>query len=94
MKKIIEADNDPMKEVLCPLGWIESNACQIFNILRLPNMTKKIIQSIGTTFRYSSLSDNTKFSKPSFCYYVLPSTLKKMKHVLQPPAPVQCSKSS
>ena len=57
-------------------------------------MTKKIIQSIGTTFRYSSLSDNTKFSKPSFCYYVLPSTFKKMKHVLQPPAPVQCSKSS
>ena len=28
-------------------------------------MTKKIIQSIGTTFRYSSLSDNTKPSAVS-----------------------------
>ena len=78
----------------CRLGWIKSNACQIFNMLRSPNMTKKIIQSIGTTFRYSSLSDNTKVSKPSFYYYVLPSTFKNMKHVLQPPAPVKCSKSS
>ena len=57
-------------------------------------MTKKIIPSIGTTLRYSSLSDNTKVSKPSFYYYVLPSTFKNMKHVLQPPAPAQCSKSS
>ena len=57
-------------------------------------MTKKIIQSIGTTFRYSLLSDNTKVSKPSFYYYVLPSTFTNIKHLLQPPAPAQCSKSS
>ena len=55
---------------------------------------KKIIQSIGTTFRYSLISDNAKVSKLSFYYYVLPSTFKNMKHVLQPPAPAQCSKSS
>ena len=57
-------------------------------------MTKKIIQSIGTTFRYSLLSDNTKVSKPYFYYYVLPSTFTNMKHLLQPPAPAQCIKSS
>ena len=57
-------------------------------------MTKKIIQSIGTTFRYSSLSDNTKFTTSSFYYYVLPSMFKNMKHVPKPTAPAQCSKSS
>ena len=57
-------------------------------------MTKKIIQSIGTTFRYSSLSDNTKFTTSSFYYYVLPSMFKNMKHVPQPTAPAQCCKSS
>ena len=29
-----------------------------------------------------------------FCYLVLPSTVKNIKHVLHPVAPAQCSKSS
>ena len=35
-------------------------------------------------------------SRPSTAHicYVLPSTFKNMKHLLQPPAPVPCSKSS